>query len=254
VAHRRSLRRPWRLPPQLTCGPGTFHLASEPVLDVVAQPSIYRKFGRFGPPCLPFGLPLGGRGPVVQHPAACGCVAPQLSGDGRRRPTQTAGDFAHPDLLCSHQGDLFPFCKRQIPPRHRESNLWHSAIFAEPSRTNNGRHAAGERCVLAGQALCDLGPEQPLNITAHARAPRRTHRSPAGHRRRPTLRSSHHTPPQSGVLLRPIESALATSIRVMDQSGRWPASIDSHVHSVEYQLRSEIVCHGPADYSSGVGV
>jgi hypothetical protein len=27
-----------------------------------------------------------------------------------------------------------------------------------------------------------------------------------------------------------------------------------HVHSIEYQLCSEIVCHGPADYSPGVGV
>src|SRR5215211_1966444 len=78
-----------------------------------------------------------------------------------------------------------------------------------------------------------------------------------GHRVVVGIRYRSHRGQESGFFESATElnrGVLATSIRVMDQSGRWPASIDSHVHSVEYQLCSEIVCHGPADYSPGVGV
>src|SRR5215207_10963140 len=40
----------------------------------------------------------------------------------------------------------------------------------------------------------------------------------------------------------------------MDQSRRWTASVDRHVHRVEDQLRPEVVRHGPAYDLSGVGV
>src|SRR5215210_775139 len=41
---------------------------------------------------------------------------------------------------------------------------------------------------------------------------------------------------------------------MMDQSRRWPASVDRHVQSVENQLCLEVVRHGPAYNLSGVGV
>src|SRR5215213_856420 len=47
---------------------------------------------------------------------------------------------------------------------------------------------------------------------------------------------------------------LATAVGMVDQPRRWPASVDSHVQSVENQLRLETVCHGPADDLAGVGI
>src|SRR5215218_7751799 len=47
---------------------------------------------------------------------------------------------------------------------------------------------------------------------------------------------------------------LATSIRVVDQASSGTAVVDSHIQSVEYQLRPEMVGHGPSDDPSGVGV
>ncbi len=104
--------------------------------------------------------------------------------------------------------------------------MWHAPTLAEPPRTDNGRHAAGDCGVLARQSPCDLGPEQPLNIAAHAWASWRTHRFPARHRRTLTLRSSHSPPPYSGVLLRPIESAQYTSISLgqkLEEAGIAPS-------------------------------
>src|ERR687897_524576 len=69
------------------------------------------------------------------------------------------------------------------------------------------------------------------------------------------------SPPQGGQNPRLFEAAtelhrgvLAAPVGVMDQSRRWTASVDRHVHRVEDQLRPEVVRHGPAYDLSGVGV
>jgi Integrase core domain/Transposase DDE domain len=48
---------------------------------------------------------------------------------------------------------------------------------------------------------------------------RLSHQCPAGHRRTPTLRSCHYTPPYSGVLLRPVESAKYTALSFSERLG-----------------------------------
>ena len=40
---------------------------------------------------------------------------------------------------------------------------------------------------------------------------------------------------------------LAASVGVVDQSRRWPASVESHVQGVQNQISLRVVRHGPAD-------
>ena len=126
VPHRRAGDEP-------AVGPGD--RSGEAVLHVLAQGTVAGELGDLGPAGAPLGVPLGGRRPIDDMPAAGRRIAPQLTRDRRGRATHTAGDLAHPVLLDTQDGDLLAFGERQVTPRERgERDRWHPASVPEPAR------------------------------------------------------------------------------------------------------------------------
>src|SRR6266581_907924 len=154
--------------------------AGEPVLHVLPQPVVRGELGGLGAPGAPVGMPLCGRGPVVQTAATGGGVAAELAGDRGGRSAQSASDRAHPVLLRPQQGDLLAVGKRQVAPRRRgQADRWHAASFSEPSCSHRRGHAAHDGGVLAGQPRSDLAPEPLLDLPLVDRGlPGRAHPGP----------------------------------------------------------------------------
>ena len=56
------------------------------------------------------------------------------------------------------------------------------------------------------------------------------------------------------MLRRPVESALNSAIRMVDQAGRWPLPLDGHVQGFQGYLGMQGVAHAPAHDLAGVHV
>src|SRR4051794_12356484 len=91
----------------------------EPVLHVTPQRLVDRQLGRLGTAGGAVGVPLRGRGPVLQTATARGGVAAQLTRDRGRRTPQPASDLPYALALCATQRDLLAFSEHQIPLRWR---------------------------------------------------------------------------------------------------------------------------------------
>jgi hypothetical protein len=154
--------------------------AREPVLHVLAQRVVGGQLGHLRPPCLSIGVPLRGRGPVLQAPTAGRGVAAQLPGDGRGVPAQLTGDLADPCALGPKDRDLFPFRERQVAARQRgQTDRRHAATLTEPPHSHRRRHTSLPAGVLARQPSGDRLPEPlPILTARHRRPPRRPHRRP----------------------------------------------------------------------------
>ena len=112
--------------------------ASQSFLHIGAQCRVERKLRRLWAASRSLGMPLGCRRAILQPAAAGGCVAPQLTGDRRGRPTEPARDLLHGMALHPKKRDLLALRQREIPPRERlcrgsEHRWWHAACLSEPS-------------------------------------------------------------------------------------------------------------------------
>src|SRR5215210_4264881 len=87
---------------------GSFGNAGQPVLHIAPQLGIDGELGWLGPPRPPVGMPLRGRRAIVKPAAARRRVAPQLPRNRRRRPTEPAGNLAHPAAPGPQDRDLLP--------------------------------------------------------------------------------------------------------------------------------------------------
>src|SRR4051794_8943988 len=85
---------------------GRRDFAGEPLLHVLTQPRVGGQLGRLRPPRPPLGMPLRGRGPILQPAAAGRGVAAQLARDRRRSPPDTPRDLPHPAPAGLQQRDL----------------------------------------------------------------------------------------------------------------------------------------------------
>jgi hypothetical protein len=57
------------------------------------------------------------------------------------------------------------------------------------------------------------------------------------------------------VLRRPIESALAAAIRVVNKAaGRFYAAIERHLDRIDRQIGPEVIAHRPADHHPREGI
>jgi hypothetical protein len=176
---------------------GVSDRAGEPPLDVVAQPVVGGEFRGLATSCGPLGLPLRGRGAILQLAATRGGVTTQLTRDRRRITAQTPGDLPHPVVLCPQDRDLLTLDERQIASRRLgQTYRWHPATVTEPTRPHRLRHAARIGGLLALHAFGDPLPELPLHPSLVDTWPaRRPHRRPSRLLRTPTSWSSHPTPP-----------------------------------------------------------
>jgi hypothetical protein len=80
---------------------GTDDRPGEPVLHIEPQRVVGGELCPLWTPGLPIGMPLRGRGPMVQGSATGRSVAAQVALDRRRRPAQPAGDLPHPAVAGS---------------------------------------------------------------------------------------------------------------------------------------------------------
>src|SRR4051794_28354630 len=94
-------------------------LASQPLLHVPPQRRVHSQLRRLRASGRPLGMPLRGRGPILQTAAARGGVAPQLTRDRGRRTPQPSGGLPHPTAPRPQQRKFLAFRKRQIPLRWR---------------------------------------------------------------------------------------------------------------------------------------
>jgi hypothetical protein len=169
------------------------HSAGQTDLHIAAQHRAHGELGGLRAPRAPVGMPLRGRGPVLESAAAGRGVAPQFPGDRRRRPTELARDLPHPGATGAQDRDLLPLGKRQVAPgRRSESDRRHPATLPKPPDANRGRRARLRRRILARQPSSDRRPE-PLTMLepAHRRTPRRPHRRPPSPIRTPPPRCAH---------------------------------------------------------------
>jgi hypothetical protein len=113
--------------------------AREPVLHVVSQYVVGGQLGHLRPPCLSIGVPLRGRGPVLQAAATGRGVATQLPGDRRGVSAQLTSDLAYPCTLGPKERDLFAFRERQVAARQRsQTGRRHAATLPEPPHPTAG--------------------------------------------------------------------------------------------------------------------
>ena len=120
-------------------------------------------------PGAPIGVPLRGRGPVVQPAAPGRGVAAQLPRDRRRRAAQLAGRSHGPRPPGVQDRDLLPLRERQVATRRRARLI---DGMPPPSRNHRAPPAATRR----------TPPRRPHSSTLE-RSPPRTRRSTSRHRR-----------------------------------------------------------------------
>ena len=170
--------------------------AGKPVLHVLPQRVIAGELGHLRAPSTPIGVPLRGRGPVLQQAATGRGVAAYLSRDRRRRPADPPSDLANPAALGLEDGDLLALGERQVAARQSgQTDRWHAATFTEPPGPHRLGHPTHHSGVLAGQSDRDRLPESlPMLTPRHRRPARRPHRRPCYRRSSPTPWSSHPHP------------------------------------------------------------
>ena len=173
---------------------------SKPILHIIPQRRIDRQLCWLGPTGGAVGVPLRGRGPILQPAPAGGGVAAQLAGDRGRRALQSAGDLADAVALRAQKSDLLALRERKIAPgkRPRRCDRWDGGMppaLPEPAGPDRRRHSGPDRGVLARASRRDRRPEQPATFTPrHWRPTRRPQRVSPGSTRTP-LSSSHRNLP-----------------------------------------------------------
>src|SRR5262249_50765274 len=89
----------------------------KPFFHISAQGDVERKLGWLGAAARSIGMPLGGRRPIRHSAAVGGCIAIELTGDCRARPSEAPPDLPYGMALRIEQRDVFALCQRQISPR-----------------------------------------------------------------------------------------------------------------------------------------
>ena len=93
--------------------------ARQAVLHVAAQPLVPRELRRPGPTRGAIGVPLRGRGAVLEAAVTGRRVAPQLARDRRWGAADALRNGAHAAALGPEQRDLLAFLEREVAPRQR---------------------------------------------------------------------------------------------------------------------------------------
>ena len=125
---------------------GPLHSPGKPGLHIGPQLRVDRELRRLGSTGASVGMRRGSRGSIFRTTAADRCVALQLPGDRRRRPTQPTRDLPHPTTTSEQHCDLLSLGERQKAPRHRrEGERGHAATLAEPPDTNTRQDARSVR-------------------------------------------------------------------------------------------------------------
>ena len=150
--------------------------ASQSLLHIGLQCRIERKLRLLWAASSSLGVPLRCRRAILQAAASGGGVAPQLSGDRRCCPPETASDLLHGVALRAKEAYLLPLHKRKIAsgPRLRRQckhRWWHAACLPEPSRSYRRRHTGFDRCELTRLACRDRCPKPSLLISSCHRWP-----------------------------------------------------------------------------------
>jgi transposase-like protein len=188
------------------------HRPRQAVLHVAAQLGIHGELRGLGAPRPLVGVPLGGRGPVLEPAAASRSVTTELSGDRRRRAAELTRDLPDAGAAGAQKSDLLPLGKRQVPPRERaEGDRRHPATLPKPADADRRRHPGLHRSILARQSARDRRPEPHTMLPPTSRRPpRRAHPRPPCPIRCPSLRA--HRNSSRPTLRRPIDFAQYTSI------------------------------------------
>jgi hypothetical protein len=132
--------------------------ASQSFLHIGLQYSIESKLRLLRAAKRSLGVPLRCRGAIFQAAASGGGVAPQLSGDRRCCPPETASDFLHGVALRAKEADLLPLHKREIPSGQRlcrqcKHRWWHAAcsetiLFLPPAALQPRPQQTHSPCLL----------------------------------------------------------------------------------------------------------
>ena len=176
--------------------------ARQAVLHVAAQRLVPRKLRRPGPARGPIGVPLRGRGAVLEAAVAGRRVAPQLARDRRGRTAEVPGDVAHAATLGPKQRDLLALREGETTSRRqrrqqRQVRGWHAAGLPEPPRSHHRGYAGVSARVLARAPRRDRRPEpHPLRPPRHRRASGRAQWSPQYPTRAPSLHRHRNLPHQ----------------------------------------------------------
>jgi len=145
--------------------------ASQSFLHISPQSRVLCKLRLFGTASGSLGVPLRCGRAIFQPATSGGGVAPQLPGDRRCRPPESASDLLHRVALHAKERDLLSLCKREIPagerPRRESKHCWgHAACFPEPSCSYRLRHPGLDCGILTGHACRDRRPEPSSLISA----------------------------------------------------------------------------------------
>ncbi len=150
--------------------------ASQSFLHISPQGPVLRKLRLLRTASGSLGVPLRCRCAIFQTAASGGGVAPQLPGDRRCRPPESASDLLYGVALHAKERDLLSLRKREIPagewPRQESKHHgWHAACLPEPSCSYRLRHTGLDCGILTLHACRNRRPEPaPFISSCHRRS------------------------------------------------------------------------------------
>src|SRR5918995_1489144 len=260
LAQRRCCRRPWRRPFQATAGPGTAAPSGATTTPAslsctyVRSAGFVTSFARFGR--------RAARSACHWAVVARYSRPPPLVAALRRSSLEIV-DGARPSRRATSRTPK-PWARQSaISSRSANNRYRPEGGFEERDRCDGGIPPASRNqrnptgCdTPTSIAASSLDRPAAMNAQKLRRCSRRATGGRPGDRNLPRKAPSERrrpaiAPPAIPALRRPLESALATAIRMVDQAGRWSSNNKSSAQCRERQLLVQPVTDRPADDAPG---